>query len=181
MTRVFIVVLAVVLATAVIAEQELFTGVYSIEGGYNAPYVATKVDVGGKPLSLYVEDEKDYTLGIACYPVGNKASLVLRIDHPNWVRLGLKAPVGGGKSRFVICVLPGAGDAPDWCDVFTPALPVAKNVTLDGWLRFSEGGKPALRVGPSVQVGKVRLWFREDLNGGPWQGGIDLPPIYFHK
>ena len=170
-----VLVLLVAVVSVAIA-QEFSFGTFNSQG-YNAEYVATSVKVSGKPLDLYLEhqfDKSRYTLGIVSYPLSDKLSVVARAEDPNWLRLGLKAQVGGGTSRFTALILPGRGDAPSWFDIFTPAVPVVKNVTLDGWFRFREGGKPILWVGPSVKLGHSRVWVRKDLNGGPWVGGVDF-------
>lgn len=170
------ILLLVVCTCPAFAQQEVALGTFNAKG-YNAEYVATQI---GK-TSFYWEHERElkYDLGIVTYPISNKLALVARIEDPNWLRVGLKFGFGGGSSRTTVVALPGNGDAPTWFDVFTPALPVVKNVTLDGWLRLREGGKPVLWVGPTIKAGKAKLWFREDLNGGTWVGGVDLPPLKF--
>jgi hypothetical protein len=169
-----VLVLLVAVASACFAQQFSF-GTFNSEG-YNAEYVSTQVKIGEKPVNIYVEHEPDldYTLGIVSCPLSAEVSAVARVESPNWLRLGLKAQVGGGTSRFTVLALPGRGDAPSWFDIFTPAVPVVKNVTLDGWFRFREDGKPILWVGPSVKLGHHCVWVRTDLNGGPWAGGIDF-------
>jgi len=172
---ILVVILAVVAAPAVFA-QEVSFGTFNAEG-YNAYYVATRV--GETSLYWEHEFEIDYDLVIAQHPLSKDISLVARYEDPDWLRVGLKFALGSGSSRVTVVALPGQGDAPSWVDVFTPSLKLCDYVNLDGWLRFREGDKPAIWVGPTIKVARFGLWFRSDMNGGTWLGGVDLPSLKF--
>ena len=173
------VVIAVSLLPAVIAvaAPQITLGSFHCAGNYNAGAV-TLAD--GK-ASLYWEHDGHLNadLFIAQWAINDRLTAVLRGDRPNWMRPGVKGKLGGGKTQTVTRLLAGNGTTPWRFDLWTPSLPLAKDLTLDGWWRSQEGCRPNIWVGPTLRVGGGSLNYLRDINGGPWSATVSLPPWQF--
>jgi len=171
--RVAAFIVALVATTTPVAAKKILplwlgTGSY-LEGSYSAEYF--KIET----FKYSINYEHDQNLHREVYTVEfpmDNLPLVIRVENFK-ASVGMKLPFGDFHTRFLL------GPDIQRLDIWLPSYPLMKTrqtkIELDGWIKLEGGHQPCVWVGPTINYKTQRFWFRGNLTGSEWVGGIDFP------